>query len=149
MADSSTSSIVIDATPEAILAVIADFESYPAWATSVRSCTPVESNDDGTVRLVKFVIDAGIVRDEYTNQYEWNGADSVTWHMTEGKMQKSQRGSYHCEAADSGDGPKTKVTYSLSVELAVPMLGLLKRKAEKMIMDTALKELKRRVESQP
>jgi carbon monoxide dehydrogenase subunit G len=148
VADSSTSSIVIDATPEAILAVIADFESYPAWATSVRSCTPVETNDDGSVRLVKFVIDAGIVRDEYINEYEWSGPGSVSWHMTEGKMQKSQRGSYETEVVDAGDSPKTKVTYSLSVELAVPMLGLLKRKAEKMIMDTALKELKRRVEAQ-
>jgi hypothetical protein len=38
------------------------------------------------------------------------------------------------------------VTYTLSVQLAVPMIGLFRRKAEKMIMDIALKELKRRVE---
>jgi hypothetical protein len=29
----------------------------------------------------------------------------------------------------------------------MPMLGMLKRKAEKVIMDTALKELKKRVET--
>ena len=39
------------------------------------------------------------------------------------------------------------MTYSLTVDLAIPMLGMLKRKAEKVIMDTALKELKKRVES--
>ena len=39
------------------------------------------------------------------------------------------------------------MTYSLAVELAIGMLGMFKRKAEKMIMDTALKELKRRVEA--
>jgi hypothetical protein len=33
------------------------------------------------------------------------------------------------------------------VELSIGMLGMFRRKAEKMIMDTALKELKRRVES--
>ena len=41
----------------------------------------------------------------------------------------------------------TEVTYRLAVDLDVPMLGMFKRKAEKMIMDTALKGLKKRVES--
>ena len=40
----------------------------------------------------------------------------------------------------------TEVTYDLSVDLRVPMLGMLKRKAEKVIIDTALKGLKARVE---
>ncbi len=38
------------------------------------------------------------------------------------------------------------MTYQLAVDLAIPMLGMFKRKAEKVIMDTALKELKKRVE---
>ena len=41
----------------------------------------------------------------------------------------------------------TKVTYDLEVDLKIPMIGMLKRKAEKVIIDTALKELKKRVES--
>ena len=44
------------------------------------------------------------------------------------------------------NGAATKVTYRLAVELAIPLIGVIKRKAEKVIMDTALKELKRRVE---
>ena len=59
-------------------------------------------------------------------------------------MQKSQRGSY--DIADNGDGTAT-VEYTLEVELSIGMLGMFKRKAEKMIMDTALRELKRRVEA--
>ena len=39
------------------------------------------------------------------------------------------------------------MTYELTVDIAIPMLGLMKRKAEKIIIDTALKELKKRVES--
>lgn len=38
------------------------------------------------------------------------------------------------------------MTYYLAVDLMIPMLGMLKRKAERVIMDTALKELKKRVE---
>ena len=59
-------------------------------------------------------------------------------------MQQQQVGSYDIE--DNGDGTST-VTYTLEVELSVGMLGMFQRKAEKMIMDTALSELKRRVES--
>ena len=41
------------------------------------------------------------------------------------------------------------MTYTLEVELSIGMLGMFRRKAEKMIMDTALKQLKRRVEGLP
>jgi hypothetical protein len=40
------------------------------------------------------------------------------------------------------------VTYQLAVDLTIPMIGMLKRKGEKVIIDTALKGLKQRVESQ-
>jgi len=36
MADQSTQSIVIDAAPASIMAVIADFPHYPDWAASVK-----------------------------------------------------------------------------------------------------------------
>ena len=39
------------------------------------------------------------------------------------------------------------MTYRLAVDVKIPMIGLLKRKAEKVIVDTALKELKKRVEA--
>jgi hypothetical protein len=39
------------------------------------------------------------------------------------------------------------VTYRLRVDVSIPMIGMLKRRAEKVIIDTALKGLKQRVES--
>ena len=67
----------------------------------------------------------------------------MEWNLVRGQMQKAQQGSYTLVPA----GAATEVTYALTVDLAIPMLGMLKRKAEKVIMDTALKELKKRVES--
>ena len=142
MADESTQSIVIDAPPEQILAVIADFESYPDWANGVKRTEVLDSREDGRAAQVKFNIDQGPIKDEYVLAYEW-AADGVSWTLVKGNMQKSQQGSYLLEPAGGG----TKVTYTLSVQLVVPMIGLFRRKAEKMIMDTALKELKRRVEN--
>jgi hypothetical protein len=44
-------------------------------------------------------------------------------------------------------GGGTEVTYDLAVGIKVPMIGMLKRRAEKTIIDTALKGLKSRAES--
>ena len=37
MADESTQSIVVDAPPQDVMAVIADFPAYPEWANAVKS----------------------------------------------------------------------------------------------------------------
>jgi hypothetical protein len=88
-------------------------------------------------------VDAGVFKDTYELEYTWSGDESVSWTLVAGEMQKSQEGQYTL----TPDGDGTTVTYELTVDLAIPMLGMLKRKAEKVIMDTALKELKKRVES--
>jgi hypothetical protein len=75
-------------------------------------------------------------------EYDWSGDDEVSWHLVKGKVLKGMDGTY----ALSDTGGQTKVDYRLAVDLNLPMIGLLKRKAEKVIIDTALKELKKRVE---
>jgi ribosome-associated toxin RatA of RatAB toxin-antitoxin module len=143
MADESTQSIVIDAEPARILAVIADFAAYPEWANAMKTTEVLSTGADGHPEQVRFQLDQGVIKDEYTLAYEWaSDGHSVSWHLVKGQMQKSQRGSYVLEPGPNG----TKVTYTLSVELGIPMIGMLRRKAEKVVMDTALKELKRRVE---
>lgn len=144
MADQATQSIVIGASPEAIMNVVADFPSYPEWSRAFNKAEILESGPEGRARRVRFVLDAGVIKDEYVLEYEWAGDGlSVRWELVSGRLQQSQHGSYVLEPA----GALTKVTYHLSVELAIPVVGVLKRKAEEVIMDTALKELKHRVEA--
>jgi len=146
MADTSTQSIIIGAPPAQIAAVICDFPRYPEWVSAARSVEVMEEYEDGYASQVRFVIDAGVVQDEYILSYEYaEDISRIEWHLVKpSRMQKAQTGSYDIE--DNGDGTAT-VTYELSVELSIGMMGMFKRKAEKVIMDTALKELKRRVEA--
>lgn len=144
MADQSTQSITIAATPAAVMSVIADFAQYPVWASAVKSAEVLETFPDGRAKRVAFSIDAGMAKDEYELEYVWTDDQRVDWTLVRGQMQRSQQGSYVL----AGSGSSTEVTYSLTVEIAIPMLGLLKRKLEKMVMDTALKELKKYVEAQ-
>jgi carbon monoxide dehydrogenase subunit G len=142
--DNASASIVIDADKATVMAVIADLETYPQWSTAIKSVTVDEVyEDDERVATATFVLDAGVLKDTYTLEYEWDGDDRVDWHLVSGRALKSQVGSYELREVDGG----TEVTYELAVDLAVPMLGMFKRKAEKAIIDTALKGLKKRVES--
>jgi len=140
--DQGSATIRIAAPPAKVMAVIADVEAYPEWSSGIKSVTVDEAGDDGRPATATFVLDAGVLQDTYTLAYDWSGEDRVDWNLVKGKALKSQVGSYTLEA----DGDETSVTYRLSVELNIPMLGMFKRKAEKMIMDTALKGLKKRVE---
>ena len=142
MADQSTQSIVVDAPAADVMAVIADFPAYPQWVSAAKKVEVVEAGPDGRARRVHFVLDAGAVKDDYVLDYTWDGDRRVTWTLVQGQMQKSQDGSYTLEES----GGRTTVTYSITIDLSIPMLGLIKRKAEKVILDTALKELKKRVE---
>jgi hypothetical protein len=144
MADQTTSSIVIKADPAAVMDVIADFDSYPAWAKGVKSATVLTEYEDGRAGEVEFVLDAAPIKDQYTLTYDWDGSAQVTWSLVQAKMLKSMEGAYILEETDEG----TQVTYQLSVDLSIPMIGMLKRKGEKVVIDTALKGLKQRVESQ-
>jgi hypothetical protein len=147
MPEQTTSSIVIAADPAAVMAVISDFGSYPVWAQGVKKADPVPSagaDPDGRPAQVLFELDASPIKDVYTLAYEWSGTESVTWTLVEGRMLKAMDGAY--ELDDRGDGT-TEVTYRLAVDIAIPMIGMLKRKAEKVIIDTALKGLKKRVEA--
>jgi hypothetical protein len=67
----------------------------------------------------------------------------VSWHLVSGELQKAQDGSYRLHDEPNG---ATTVVYELTVDLNMPMIGMFKRKAERVITDTALKELKKRVE---
>jgi carbon monoxide dehydrogenase subunit G len=143
VADQASSKITIDAAPDEVLAVIADIDSYPEWTGQIKSAEVLETGPDGKPHQAKFVMDAGVLKDEYTLEYDWNDS-GVDWKLVgKSSVQKSQVGSY----ALADKGGKTEVTYRLAVDIAMPMMGMFKRKAEKMIMDSALKELKKRVES--
>jgi len=143
MADQTTSSIRIETPAAAVMAVIADFESYPAWATGVKRAEVIQEGVAGRAEQVHFALDASPIKDEYTLSYQWDDDRQVTWTLVQGRVLKGMDGAYLLDAR----GDETEVTYRLAVEVAIPMIGMLKRKAEKVIIDTALKGLKRRVES--
>ena len=147
MADRTESHAVIAAEPGAVLDVIADFDSYPEWAAEVKKVAVICEHGDGWADQVEFTLASGAIKDTYVLEYDWDVAEDgtgvVSWTLVSAQVLKAMNGSYTLEADDTG----TAVTYRLSVDIKIPMLGIVKRKAEKVIIDTALKELKKHVEA--
>jgi ribosome-associated toxin RatA of RatAB toxin-antitoxin module len=149
LADRTESRITIDASPADVLGVIADFDSYPEWTGAVKQTEVEQEYDDGWPQQVRFVLDAGVIKDTYSLAYEWDvaedGTGTVSWSLVEAEqLLRGLDGSYELVASTGGG---TQVTYRLAVDVRIPMLGLLKRKAEKGIIETALTELKKRAEA--
>ncbi|MEY9843552.1 SRPBCC family protein [Streptacidiphilus sp. MAP5-3] len=143
MAEHTRSSTTIEATPAQVMAVIADFAAYPAWTGEVKEIEVIRQGTDGRAEEVRLLLDAGAIKDDHTLAYTWDGDRKVSWTLVKSQMLKSLDGSYTLTPT----GDKTEVTYQLAVDVKIPMLGMIKRKAEKVIIDRALAGLKKRVES--
>ena len=145
MAASTNSRIMIGAPRADVMAVIADFAAYPQWASAVRVAQPLAQDAGGRASRVRFTLDAGVIKDTYVLGYDWDGDAGVRWQLAEaGSVISGMSGGYALAERASG----TEATYDLAVDLRIPMPGLLKRRAEKTIIDTALKGLKNRAERQ-
>jgi hypothetical protein len=143
MADRTSSSITIDAAAPEVMAVIADFPAYSEWAEGITSAEVVSEGADGRAERVRITLEAGPIRDTYVLAYDWDGDEAVHWNLAEsGTMLTGMTGAYRLDTRDGS----TEVTYELAVEVRIPMIGMVRRKAEKRIIETALKGLKRRVE---
>ncbi len=143
MTDKTSSTMTIEAPRSVVMAVIADFGAYPQWATGVRSAEVVQAGQDGRAEQVRFTIDAGVIKDSYTLGYTWQGDEQVRWELVRrGTAVSEMSGAYRLDES----GTATSVTYELAVGLAIPMIGMLKRRAEKTIIDAALKGLRSRVQ---
>ncbi|GHB60085.1 cyclase [Streptomyces viridiviolaceus] len=143
MAEHTSSSITIEAAPADVMEVIADFARYPDWTGEVKEAEVLAADAQGRAEQVRLVMDAGAIKDDQTLAYTWTGAHEVSWTLVKSQMLRSLDGSYLLKPAGTG----TEVTYRLTVDVKIPMLGMIKRKAEKVIIDRALAGLKKRVES--
>lgn len=145
MAEHTRSSITIEAPPADVMAVIADFDRYPEWTGEVKEAEVLETDAQGRAEQVRLLLDAGAIKDEHVLAYQWSGGDEVSWSLVRSRMLRALDGTYRLDA--TAGGKSTEVTYELTVDVKIPMLGTIKRKAEKVIIDRALDGLKKRVES--
>ena len=144
MAEYAEGSVEVYASPAEVLAVVADFESYPDWVGNLEQVEVLARDRWGRGTSVAFRLQTPLGDQAYTLAYRYQPDDAgVSWSYVEGTLQDLS-GSYTLEPAADG---ATRVTYRLEVELGLPLPGLVKRQAARQIVRSALGDLKRRVES--
>jgi ribosome-associated toxin RatA of RatAB toxin-antitoxin module len=143
--DNTSQTIYIDADPGTVMDVIADIAAYPQWVSEYKETEVLEADADGYPKTARMVLDAAVLKDTMVLTYDWPAdRKSVRWSLVSSSLLRALNGAYHLMPKGSG----TDVTYELSVELIIPIIGLLKRKAERRLTDSALKDLKKRVEAE-
>jgi len=144
MADTASQTTRIAAPPDRVWAIAADVEHYPEWAKDVKDVVVRNRDGDGRPTEVEFRASALGRSTHYTLAYDYSQApDVLAWKMVRGDIQRSIEGAYHLRATDDGG---TEVRYDLSIELAAPLPGFVKRRAEVRILNS-VRELKTRAEA--
>jgi len=141
--DQATETEHVAATPQHCYDIAIDFERYPEWARDVKEANVIERDVHGRATKVEYRASALGRSTHYTLAYDYTQApERLSWTLVQGDIMRVIDGAYTFES--QGDG--TDITYSLKIELIVPLPGFVKRRAEVRILHT-LKELKSRAES--
>src|ERR1700741_1024107 len=140
MAIKESRDIVIEASPEEILDVIADFESMPEWSGPHQSAEILETADDGRPSQVRMKVRTAGITDEQVVAYTFSG-NVVSWTLVSSSQQKSQDGKYTLVPK----GSDTLVKMEISVDPNVPLPGFVLKRAVKGTIDSATKALRERV----
>jgi hypothetical protein len=145
MTDLSKSLISIDAPVADVQKALFQLDKYPEWSTQIKSAEALAHDDQGRITKVKMSIDAGMMKDRPTLDYDWSQAPSkISFSLDEADLLTSMDGIYTITAVDEDT---TEVTYELGVALSMPVPAMMRQKAEKATIDAALAQLKSHLEA--
>ena len=144
MAEFSKSTISIDAPIKAVQEALFALDKYPDWSTQIKSAEAIARDDQGRITKVKMSIDAGMMKDRPTLDYDWSGAPSkLSFSLDDADLLTGMDGIYSIKSIDEDT---TEVTYELEVSLSMPIPAMMRQKAEKATIDAALSQLKTHLE---
>ena len=144
MSEFSKSTISIDAPISAVQEALFALDKYPEWSTQIKSAEAIARDDQGRITKVKMSIDAGMMKDRPTLDYDWSGAPSkLSFSLDDADLLTGMDGIYSIKSIDEDT---TEVTYELEVSLSMPIPAMMRQKAEKATIDAALSQLKTHLE---
>jgi uncharacterized membrane protein len=144
MSELSSGNITIDAPISEVRAALFELAKYPEWSSAIKSVEVLDTDDQGRFTTGKFVIDAGMMKDKVTLDYDWSEAPSkLSFTFNDADLLTGMEGSYSIKKIDE---ESTKVTYELGVEISMPIPAMMRKKAEQATIDQALKQLKSHLE---
>ena len=143
MSEKSTATVLIDAPLADVQEALFAVGAYPEWLSSVKKSEVLESDTSGRVLKAKLSIDAGMMKDRVTLDYDWSAAPlALSFSMDEADLLTQMDGTYTLKSIDEDT---TQVTYELTVAVSLPVPAMMITNGQQQIIDAALKELASRV----
>ena len=144
MSELSKSVITIDAPVAEVQVALFALDKYSEWSAQIKSSEAITRDDQGRITKVKMSIDAGMMKDRVTLDYDWSSApNKLTFTLDDADLLTGMDGAYTLKSIDEDT---TEVTYELGVSLSMPIPAMMRQKAEKATIDTALAQLKSHLE---
>ncbi len=144
MSDLSSGTIIIDAPIGEVQGALFELAKYPEWSTSIKSVEVITSDEQGRLTTGKFVIDAGMMKDKVTLDYDWSETPAkLSFSFNDADLLTGMEGSYSIKKIDE---ETTEVTYEMGVEISMPIPAMMRKKAEQATIDQALQQLKSHLE---
>jgi ribosome-associated toxin RatA of RatAB toxin-antitoxin module len=140
MSEYSSGTVIVEAPLAEVAALLSDIAGYPQWLSSIKKAEVTQSDDQGRAIKADVSVDAGVMKDRATLEYDWSAAPAeISFSLDEADLMTAMDGKYILKSIDSDS---TEVTYQLGVELSMPVPRMMIAKTEKATIDSALAELK-------
>jgi len=144
MSEFSKSTITIDAPIADVQKALFELDKYPEWSSQIKSAEALAHDDQGRITKIKMSIDAGMMKDRPTLDYDWSNAPAkLSFSLDDADLLTGMDGAYSFKSTDEDT---TEVTYELAVSLSMPVPAMMRQKAEKATIDAALSQLKAHLE---
>ena len=139
----TSSKILIEASADEVRKVLFDIASYPTWSRSIKGAKVETSDDQGRPVRIQLTIEAGMLRDKPTLDYDWSGAPGkVSFTLVDADLLTKMDGTYFVKSI----GYETEVIYELSTDVSMPIPKTMLETAELGTIKAALEELKEKIE---
>jgi ribosome-associated toxin RatA of RatAB toxin-antitoxin module len=136
--EGTTATAIVEASLNEVFESLVSIDQYPTWLTAIKSAKVIESDDSGRPSKVELKIDAGMLKDRVTLDYDWSAApEKISFSLDEADLMTRMDGEYVLKST----GDETQVSYQLFVEVSLPVPRMMIAKGEEATAKQALKEL--------
>jgi ribosome-associated toxin RatA of RatAB toxin-antitoxin module len=134
--------VEVAASAESIMAIVADFESYPQWNEEIKGCWVLARYDDGRPSQLRLDTSVQGMDGTYIQAVYYPGEHQIQTVMQQGALFSKQEQVF----AVIETGPTSLLTVDLDVEVTLPVPAVMVKKIANDALDHLAGNLKTRAE---
>ena len=135
--------VEVEAPAETIMAIVAEFESYPQWNEEIKGCWILARYDDQRPSQLRLDTSVQGMDGTYIQAVYYPGENQIQTVMQQGDLFAKQEQMFSVVAM----GPTSLLTVDLDVELSMPVPAMMVKKVVNDALEHLADNLKKRAES--